>query len=100
MTGKPAATQCNHPVYPHYEQQHGEDPARILHHDLDPRPRIRGLKTTEIVRAYLDVETNRNNPREKIVAALNRRLDYLQGLNRAHDALEDVDTGFDGGASA
>jgi hypothetical protein len=77
MSGKPAASDCDHPQYPEYAERFGEDPARILYH-LDPEPRIRGLESVALVRAYLDVETDREEPRGKVVAALNRRQRELE----------------------
>jgi len=77
MTGRPASRGCTHPIYSEYRQQVGEDPARVLYH-LNPHPRVRGLRSVETARAYLDVETDREDPRRKVVAHLNRRIDELQ----------------------
>jgi len=68
MTEKPAASDCDHPQYPEYADRFGEDPARILYHIDDPQPRIRGLESVALVRAYLDVETAREGPRGEAVA--------------------------------
>lgn len=76
MTGKPAASDCDHPTYPEYRERYGEDPARVLYH-LNPQPRIRGIGGADLVRAYLDVETDRDAPRKAVVAACNQRLDEL-----------------------
>ncbi len=73
---QPAAHNCHHPTYPHYRDQFGEDPARFLYH-LDPRPRIRGITQPGLVRAYLDVETDRSEPRRSVIAACNQRVDQL-----------------------
>lgn len=81
MSEKAAASGCPHPSYPEYEAEFGEDPARILYH-LDPRPRIRCIDSVDLVRAYLDVETDRDEPRNKVVAALDERLQHLQRLER------------------
>lgn len=82
MTGKPAASKCDHPAYPEDEAEFGEDPARIIYH-MDPQPRIRGIGDTALVRAYLDVETDRDSPRREVIAACNRRLDELDALAAA-----------------
>lgn len=76
MSGKPAASDCDHPAYPEYKEKFGEDPARILYH-LDPHPRIRGISDPELVRAYLNVEAERDNPRRGVIAALNAQLKNL-----------------------
>jgi hypothetical protein len=78
VSGKPAATGCEHPQYSEYAEAFGEDPARVLYHIEDPTPRIRGLESVALVRAYLDVETDREEPRGKVVAALNRRQRELE----------------------
>lgn len=80
MTGKPAARGCHHPTYPEYREKFGEDPARFLYH-LDPRPRIRGITDPDLLRAYMDVETDRHEPRRTVIAACNQRLEELQGLD-------------------
>jgi hypothetical protein len=77
MGGKLAARACTHPVYPDYRDTFGEDPARFLHHHLDPTPRIQAIRDRGLVRAYLDVETDRDEPRREVVAACNQRLDTL-----------------------
>jgi len=78
-SGKPAARDCIHPVYPEYRNAFGEDPARFLHHHLDPTPRIQGIQAPGLGRAYLDVETDRDESRREVVAACNQRLDTLIG---------------------
>ena len=78
MTGKPAASDCDHPQYPEYAERFGEDPARILYHIKRPQARIRCLESVALVRAYLDVETDRDEPRGDVVAALNRRQRELE----------------------
>lgn len=72
--GKSAAKPCDHPTYPEYKEEFGEDPARILYH-LDPRPRIRSIKDPDLLRAYLTVEAERDNPRRVVVAACNAQLE-------------------------
>lgn len=72
-----AASGCDHPSYPAYRERHGEDPARVLYH-MDPRPRIEVLESVALCRAYLDVETDRDEPRKAVVAATNARLQALQ----------------------
>lgn len=67
------------PEYPEYRERFGEDPARFLFSEFDDLgPRIHALETVELVRAWLDVETNRDEPRPEIVAALNKRQRELQ----------------------
>jgi hypothetical protein len=88
--GKPAARDCTHPVYPEYRDTFGEDPARFLHH-LDPTPRIQAIRDPGLVRAYLDVETDRDEPRRAVVAACNQRLDTL--TSDAGDAAVAADGG-------
>lgn len=74
--GKPAASGCDHPAYPEYEAEFGEDPARILYH-VDPRPRIRGITDPDLLRAYLNVEADRDSPRRAVIAACNAQLEDL-----------------------
>jgi hypothetical protein len=74
MTGKPAARDCWHPQYPAFREQFGEDPARFLYHDVSERPLIDGMTNPERIRAWLEVETDRADPRRPVVAALNERL--------------------------
>jgi hypothetical protein len=81
MSGKPAASDCDHPTYPGYADRFGEDPARILYHINRPQARIRGLESVALIRAYLDVETDRDEPRGEVVAALNRRQRELEAVN-------------------
>lgn len=71
--GKPAALSCDHPQYPEYRKEFGEDPARFLYH-LDPRPRIRGIDDPDLLRAYLNVEAERDDPRQEIISACNAQL--------------------------
>jgi hypothetical protein len=81
MTGKPAVSDCDHLTYPQYCERFGEDPARILYHIDDPEARIRGLESVALVRAYLDVKTDRDEPRGEVVAALNRRQRQLEATS-------------------
>ena len=77
---KPAAADCDHPTYPEYVEEFGEDPARVIYH-MDPQPRIHGIWDADLVRAYLDVETDRDQPRREVIAACNFRLDQLGSLD-------------------
>lgn len=61
------------PSYPEYEAEFGEDPARFIHH-MNPIPRIRAIDNEGLLCAYLDVETDRDEPRKRVVAALDERL--------------------------
>lgn len=94
MSGKPAASACDHPIYPEYKEEFGEDPARILYH-LDPRPRIRGIKDPSLLRAYLNVEAERDNPRRAVIGFCNERLDIIQ--QTAADTGRDAAVVTDGG---
>lgn len=89
-----AATDCNHPTYPEYEDEFGEDPARILYH-LDPRPRIRAIEDHELLRAYLNVEADRENPRRAVIAACNAKL--VDSDDAAADSTEGAVVATDGG---
>ena len=71
-------TTTDRPTYPEYRERFGEDPARFLAFE-DPHPRIRGLDSPALVAAYLDVETDREQPRRAVVAHLNRRKADLEG---------------------
>lgn len=93
MTEKPAASDCDHPQYPEYADQFGEDPARILYHIKRPEARIRGLESVDLVRAYLDVETDREEPRGEVVAALNRRQRELEATSADAGAAVATDGG-------
>jgi hypothetical protein len=93
--GKPAARDCTHPTYPEYRDTFGEDPARFLHHQLDPTPRIQAIRDPALVRAYLDVETDRDEPRREVVAACNQRLNTLTSKDAAEAAAGTIAT--DGG---
>lgn len=67
------------PTYPEYEKRHGEDPARFLYSDIDDlSPRINAIETVELVRAWLDVETDKDQPDTGIIGALNERQQELQ----------------------
>lgn len=72
---RPAANTPDRPAYPNYRERFGEDPARFIYAN-EPllRARINGLRDPALIRAYLDVETDRDQPREDVVAALNARL--------------------------
>jgi hypothetical protein len=63
---------------PGYDDARKAAAARILYADLDPRPRIRGLETVAVCRAWLQVEGDRDAPRQQIIAAINQRLRALQ----------------------
>lgn len=91
---KPAASTCDHPSYPEYAEQFGEDPARVIYH-IDPRPRISGIDDIGLLRAYLDVEANRDTPRREIIAACNHRLNELEAATIAGEQQAAVAT--DGG---
>jgi len=67
-----SATQ-DYRKYPEYRERFGENPARFLDVEMDARPRIRALESVELVRAWIDVETDRDEPRPEIVAELNKR---------------------------
>ena len=54
MSGKPAASDCDHPTYPQYRNEYGEDPARFVYH-VPVRPRIRGIENLGLLSAYLHV---------------------------------------------
>lgn len=94
MTGKPAARDCDHPTYPEYEDVFGEDPARFLYH-LNPQPRIRGITNPELLRAYLNVEAERDEPRRSVIAACNARLKDLE--QPTADTVETAAVATDGG---
>jgi len=61
---------------------YGDDPkaaaARFLYADLDPTPRIQGLETVAQVRAWQQVEADRDDARQRVMAALNQRLRALR----------------------
>jgi hypothetical protein len=65
--------------YPEYLDRFGEDPSRFLNSGLDPHVRIRGLESVALCDAYLNVETDREQPRKEVVAHLNRRKAELEG---------------------
>jgi hypothetical protein len=73
------ATDTDRRRYPEYIEAFGEDPARFLNSGLDPHARIRGLESVALCDAYLDVETDRENPRKEVVAHLNQRKADLEG---------------------
>lgn len=73
-----ATTTSDRRTYPGYRADLGEDPARFLAFE-NPHPRIRGLNSPALVAAYLDVETDREQPRKPVVAHLNRRKAELEG---------------------
>jgi hypothetical protein len=82
---KPAAKDRDRPSYPELESKHGEDPARILYSDMDPRPRIRGIQSLALLRAYVEVEGDREEPRKHVIAAINQRLQAVQSQSVASD---------------
>lgn len=78
MNGRARAQENNWPEYPEYREKFGEDPARFLYAEMDARPRIRGLESLELCRAWLDVETDVTPPRRRVVKAINERMDELR----------------------
>lgn len=58
------------------------DPERILTSDLDPLPRIRGIDTVDEAREWIQVEIQTDGePRRRLIAALNQRIETLQIAN-------------------
>lgn len=86
-----AASECDHPTYPEFRERFGEDPARVLYH-LSPAPRIEALESVALCRAYLDVETGRDEPRRRVVAAINQRLAALQDADADGEVEPEVAT--------
>lgn len=77
---RPEARGTDRPRYPEYREQFGENPARFVYaNEQTLRARINGLRNEELVRAYLDVETDRDEPRRGVVAALNSQLAAIHG---------------------
>lgn len=72
-----AATTEDHDR-PQYDEDLKATAARFLYADLDPTPRIQGLETTAQVRAWQQVEADREESRERVMAALNQRLRALR----------------------
>lgn len=93
---KPAATACDHPVYPEYEAEYGEDPARFLYH-LEPTARISGIDNPGLLRAYLDVETDRDTPRRDVIAACNQRLTQVSQAESGEEGAVQPAVATDGG---
>jgi len=78
---RPAATNPDRPEYPEYRERFGEDPARFLYaNDLTREARLAGLRDPKLIWAYLDVETDRSEPRESVVATLNARQEATRGV--------------------
>jgi len=63
---------------PQYDEDLKATAARFLYADLDPTPRIQGLETVAQVRAWQQVEADRDDPRTRVMAALNQRLRALR----------------------
>lgn len=75
---RPAADKRDRPRFPEYEEEFGEDPSRFLYCGVDPRPRIRGIQSVGLARAWLDVEVKRpGGPRQEVIAAINKRIAEL-----------------------
>lgn len=66
-------------TYPFIRQRIGENPARFLSEntDLNPVPRIRGIKSFDVIDAWFEVEQD-IGPRREIVKHLNRQRRYLE----------------------
>jgi len=77
-TNQQASGESDRRRYPEYIDRFGEDPARFLCSGLDPHARIRGLESVALCDAYLNVETDREQPRKEVVAHLNRRKAELE----------------------
>lgn len=82
---RPAASRSRR-RYPEYREEYGEDPARFLCVDVNPVPRIEGLESVGLCKAYLDVETDGGEPRRHVIAALNQRLADLDDSSIAAKA--------------
>lgn len=63
---------------PAYDDPLKDAAARFLFADMDPTPRVRGLETVEQCRAWLQVESDRDDPRQAVVAEINKRIRVLQ----------------------
>ena len=63
---------------PDYNDPIKDAAARFLFADMDPTPRVRGLETVEQCRAWLQVESDREDPRQQVVAEINQRIRELQ----------------------
>lgn len=66
---------------PAYDDELKDAAARFLFADLDPEPRIKGLETVEQCRAWLQVEADRDDPRQRVVGQINRRIRELQDVD-------------------
>lgn len=78
---KSAATECDHPTYPEFKDEFGEDPARFLYHTDDPAPRLRGIKDVELLRAYQTVEAEKDESDKSLIAGINQRILSLQEMD-------------------
>lgn len=76
---RPAARDTDRRRYRNIEAKYGEDPARFLAEglDLDPRPRIRGIESLELLQKWQEVELE-VGPRKAVIAAINARKDELE----------------------
>lgn len=73
-----SAASCDRPAYPEFEQEFGEDPARFLHADLNPWPRLRAITDIELLRAYAHVEAQRETSRKELLGQINERIEALR----------------------
>lgn len=93
----------NREVYPHVEEQIGEDPARFLDRELDSEvlrfieSRISGIDRLEVLAAWGDVERNlirtpdgsyTEAGRDRILDLLEQRARELETLGEREDRLE------------
>ena len=83
---KSAATDCDHPTYPEFKEEFGEDPARFLYHMQRPESRIEGIEDVDLLRAYQTVEAEKPEPDKRLIAGINQRILELQGAAPDADA--------------
>ncbi len=74
---RPANTR-ERPTFPQFRERFGEDPARILHSDLDPTPRLKAIEDPDLLRAYIHVEAERDTPDRTLIGWCNRRIETLE----------------------
>lgn len=86
---RPAATRRDRPRFPEYEDEFGEDPSRFLYSGVDPQPRIRGIESIDLARAWMTVEIERpGGPRQQVVGWINQRITELEDEQPANASSE------------
>lgn len=76
-----------------YDNPIREEAARILKTDMNPKPRIRGLKSVSECRHWIAVATDQEPVNRDVIAAINKRIAVLREDDDDDDGDDDGDDG-------